>query len=175
MYLLHLLYLLCTFCNNTIVKLFSSILSSLKLIRWPYGCARNERINREWRKGVIVCTNWPDHFPSGATRRSFACCERRSDRGKERASCETHTNDYVRRSARQVRPVLIAIAQQPNDFETNRFGRPVLRFWRQKNNEREVYKGEGRNLITYLTPARVRASEGYLRMKSLRVLIKTAN
>jgi len=75
--------------NNTIIELFSSILSSLELIRRPYGRARNERIDREWRKGVIAA-NWPDHFPSGATRGSFARCERRSDRGKERASCETH-------------------------------------------------------------------------------------
>lgn len=47
------------------------------------------------------------------TQRGGSRRERRFDREKERASCETHTNGYAnglaRRSARQVRPVLTAI------------------------------------------------------------------
>lgn len=117
--------------NNTILKLSFSIkfrINSLAI--WL-----RKRINREWRKGIIAA-NWPDHFPSGATRRSIRR-ERRSDRGKERASCETHTNGYARHSARQVRPVLIAIEHLA---KTSRFGQQVV--LEAKSSEREAFKKE---------------------------------
>lgn len=63
-------------------------------------------------------------------------------------------NDYARRSARQVRPVLITF-ELPDDFETSRFGRRIL----EKNERRTRGEIEGRKiLINYLILARVRAN-----------------
>lgn len=102
--------LLCIHRNNTITELLSSIPSSLELIRWPYGRARYERINREWRKGVIAA-NWPDHFPSGATRGSF-CLLRETIRSRKGARILRNAYEWLCKTfgSRQVRPVLIATA-----------------------------------------------------------------
>lgn len=133
---------LCILGNNAIIEPLSSILSSLELIRWPYGCAR---INREWRKGVIA--NWPDHFPSGATRGSF-CLPRETI-----AESSAHPAKRIRmvmQDMRQVRPVLIAI-EPPGDFETSQFGRFCDIGGKRITNERHSKARIFMNYLTYLS------------------------
>lgn len=134
--------LLCIHRNNTITELLSSILSSLELIRWPYGRAR---IDREWRKGVIAA-NWPDHFSSGATRGSFRLL-RETIRSRKGARILRNAYEWLCKTfgSRQVRPVLIATT----DFETSQF---AARFCDMEAKEsRETFEGERWILMNYLT------------------------